>query len=254
VHSQATVASALALREAGFGARRIATRMDLPVATVRDWLAGRLPKHSMCLDGTEEFAGTCRGCGQSDHRFDELPTAYVYLLGLYLGDGTISSHPRNVYKLRISLDIKYPAIISDCSAAIAEVAPSNAVGCVSYGTWVEVWSYSKAWPCVFPQHGPGVKHARPIVLTEWQRRLVARAPDGLVRGLIQSDGCRFQSTGRNWSWPRYGFDNASADIRAIFCDTGDQLGVRWTASGKRRIYVSRKADVELLDTFIGPKR
>jgi hypothetical protein len=30
-----------------------------------------------------------------EHRFDELPPAYVYLLGLYLGDGCISGHPRN---------------------------------------------------------------------------------------------------------------------------------------------------------------
>jgi hypothetical protein len=33
------------------------------------------------------------GCG-ADHVLDELPPEYVYLLGLYLGDGAISSHPR----------------------------------------------------------------------------------------------------------------------------------------------------------------
>ncbi|PZS14554.1 MAG: hypothetical protein DLM64_01470, partial [Solirubrobacterales bacterium] len=35
-------------------------------------------------------------------------------------------------------------------------------------------------------------------------KLVERWPEQLVRGLIESDGCRFQNTGRgNWSWPRY---------------------------------------------------
>lgn len=32
------------------------------------------------------------------------------------------------------------------------------------------------------------------------------------------------------------------------------MGIHWTKSGERMIYVSRKADVALLDTFIGPKR
>jgi hypothetical protein len=32
------------------------------------------------------------------------------------------------------------------------------------------------------------------------------------------------------------------------------LGLRWTASGERTIYVSRKHDVALLDLFVGPKR
>jgi len=72
-------------------------------------------------------------------------------------------------------------------------------------------------------------------------------------GLIHSDGCRFQNTGRNWSWPRYSFMQVSDDIRRIFCEACDLIGVRWTASGKHTVYVSRKADVARLDDFIGPK-
>ena len=75
-----------------------------------------------------------------------------------------------------------------------------------------------------------------------------------ARSLIHSDGCRFQNTGTNWSWPRYPFDNRSDGIRAIFCHGCDLLGVRWTASGKHKIYISRKADVAVVDSFIGPKR
>ena len=54
--------------------------------------------------------------------------------------------------------------------------------------------------------------------------------------------------------PRYSFTQASDDIRAIFCLGCDLLGLRWTKSGTRTIYASRKADVGRLDESIGPKR
>ncbi|MDQ1446898.1 MAG: hypothetical protein QOI20_3362, partial [Acidimicrobiaceae bacterium] len=47
--------------------------------------------------------------------------------------------------------------------------------------------------------------------------------------------------------------NRSADIRRIFSDACDLVGVRWTTA-PYTVYVSRKADVELLDRHIGPKR
>ena len=46
------------------------------------------------------------------------------------------------------------------------------------------------WPCLFPQHGPGRKHHRSIVLDDWQNRIVGSDPRQLLRGLIHSDGCR----------------------------------------------------------------
>jgi hypothetical protein len=107
----------------------------------------------------------------------------------------------------------------------------------------------------FPQHGPGKKHERPIVLTDWQQDAVARQPELLLRGLLQSDGCRFQNTGRcGWSNPRYSFTNVSEDIKRIFCSACELLRLHWTSSGEKTIYVSRKADVALLDLFVGPKR
>ena len=45
----------------------------------------------------------------------------------------------------------------------------------------------------------------------------------------------------------------SEDIRTISCDVCELIGVHWTASGDRTIYVSRKADVAELDRFVGPK-
>jgi hypothetical protein len=209
----------------------------------------------------------CLSCGHAEHRFDELPREYAYLLGLYLGDGCISEHARDVFRLRIFLDLRYPQIVEDCVAAIAAVAPENKIS--RLGRWsnyiqgdepshVEVSAYAKLWPCLFPQHGPGRKHERRIPLTEWQRTIVDRWPDQLLRGLTHSDGCRFINTGRgNWVCPRYSFDNRSEDICEIFEDACDRLGLHWTVarhSTSTTVYVSRKADVAKLDEFIGPKR
>lgn len=247
MHPASTVSRALDLAQAGENASEIARRLEIPRSTVRVWLSGSVPRSRLVPDA-------CTDCGRK-HRFSELPSAYVYLLGMYLGDGCISAHPRGVYALRISLDVRYPMIIEDCAAAIREVSPTNRVCSVSRGSWIELNCSSKGWPCLFPQHGHGKKHERSIVLTAWQQRLVNRWPDQLLRGLIQSDGHRFQNTGRNnWSCPRYGFNNKSDDIRAIFCQTCERLGVHWTTAGPYTIYVSRKADVATLDGFIGPKR
>ena len=124
-----------------------------------------------------------------------------------------------------------------------------------------VSAYTRSWSCLFPQHGPGLKHTRPIFLADWQQRLAERWPKQLLKGLIQSDGCRSYSTGRGgWSQPRYVFSNVSTDITSIFCSVCHCLGLRWTASfptdetAAVSIYVSRKADVARLDEFVGAKR
>ena len=136
------------------------------------------------------------------------------------------------------------------------VVPWNKVHCqATPQNYVEVHAYSKAWPCLFPQHGPGKKHQRKIVLTEWQRDFVELVPGLLLRGLVHSDGCRFLNTGSNgWECPRYVFTNLSDDIKQIFCDACDQLDLHWTVAPPKSVYLSRKADVAKLDEFVGPKR
>jgi hypothetical protein len=178
--------------------------------------------------------------------------AYPYLLGLYLGDGYLARHPRDVYKLRVFLDARYPGIVRECEHAINAVLGKARAARIE-GSCVEVYAYSKRWPGLFPQHGPGKKHERLIRLEEWQWRLAREAPERLLRGLIHSDGCRFLNTGRDgWRHPRYSFTNSSAGIRAIFQETCGLIGVRWTAAGNK-VYVSRKTDVAVLDELVGPK-
>jgi hypothetical protein len=246
-HPAKQIERALALRSRGLSVTSISERLSIPRGTVNYWMSGRLPRRM-----TKHDCG-CDSCGGAHHRFDQLPPSYSYLLGLYLGDGSIASHARGVYRLRLTLDAAYPAILDEAEAAMREVIPASKVNRYSrpYGD-VEVYSYSKAWPCLFPQHGPGKKHLRPIKLFEWQEKLVQATPHLLLRGLIHSDGCRFMNTGRKWRHPRYAFSNLSADIRLIFADACDQMGLHWTTS-RRFVYVSRKADVEKMDGFIGPK-
>jgi hypothetical protein len=263
MHPEATVASVLRLHRAGLNNCEISRQTGVSRPTIRDWVNGRLPHSFRPRDScrASRRPGCCQRCG-NDHDFAGLGPDYTYLLGLYLGDGAISEHPRQVYRLRITLDFRYPGIVRECETAMKAVVPQNRVGrqlrkCNCY----EVYAYSKSWPCLFPQHGPGKKHQRAIFLADWQQKLAERWPEWLLKGLIQSDGCRSYSTGRGgWSQPRYVFSNVSTDITSIFCSACDCLGLRWTASFPTNesaavaIYVSRKADVARLDEFVGPKR
>jgi hypothetical protein len=94
-----------------------------------------------------------------------------------------------------------------------------------------VESYWKHWPCLFPQHGPGRKHERRIALVPWQQRIVDAHPDQLVRGLIHSDGSRhinrIEHPRRTYEYVRYEFSNRPDDIKRIFWEACDALGVQW---------------------------
>jgi hypothetical protein len=205
------------------------------------------------------MAAGCSRCGAPEHAFEELPKEYVYLLGMYLGDGHIVQFPRHVYRLVVAMDAAYPGLIAECRTAIAAIVPGAfpSVQPLRKSRCVFIVKYSKRWPCLFPQHGPGRKHERPIVLSDWQRALVESNPKQLVRGLIHSDGCRFTNPIRHgeklYTYPRYNFSNASADIRKLFCDTCDLLGIEWRVMNARNISVARRPSVARLDEFVGPK-
>ncbi len=140
------------------------------------------------------------------------------------------------------------------------VMPANAVLVQerSKGRVNEVSAYSTHWHCLFPQHGTGMKHQRRIVLDPWQRRICDRYPHRILRGLIHSDGCRalnrIRGPGKTYVYPRYQFSNRSDDIRAIFCDYCDRVGVEWRRMNRWTISVARRDSVARMDRFIGPKR
>ena len=52
---------------------------------------------------------------------------------------------------------------------------------------------------------------------------------------------------------RYAFANRSEDIKAIFCDHLDPLGIGWTRPNRQLIAVDRRPEVAKRDEFVGPK-
>jgi hypothetical protein len=173
------VAAVQRLIKRGLNDCEISRRTGVPRSTVREWRTG---SRRRAMPGTD----SCTTCGHPGHDPATLPAwEYAYLLGLYLGDGCILRHPRDVFRLTISLDRRYPAIIAACASA-AESVINRPPGITTNAGWVDVNSYSKQWPCLFPQHGSGVKHLRPIVLAGWQQAIVDDHPGALARGLIHS--------------------------------------------------------------------
>ena len=190
-----------------------------------------------------------------------LNDAYVYLLGVYLGDGCLTEARRRVWRLRISMDRRYPCLIDRCEWAIEQVA-WRSPGRIPRPGCYELYSSWKHWRCMFPQHGPGPKHRRRIELQAWQRILVDAYPVEMVRGLIHSDGCRFQNRvrrtwagqTRQYAYPRYMFVNHSTEIRSLFMDACRAIGVESRPSNRYSISVARRDSVRILDDLVGPKR
>ncbi|MGD2102819.1 MAG: hypothetical protein PVG83_11370 [Acidimicrobiia bacterium] len=99
-------------------------------------------------------------------------------------------YPRGVYRLRVVRDLRYPDIVNEIATHTIIASGIETVGFRSREGRVEVSSYWKDWISLFPQHGQGRKHERPIELTTWQQRIVDVHPKALIGGLIQSDGNR----------------------------------------------------------------
>jgi hypothetical protein len=231
----------------GVSLRSVSVRSGISRSTLRSWIAHPEPKRR---------PSDCPTCSEAD-----FPPArdYLYLLGVYLGDGCISEAARTT-ALRIACDDNWPGVMDECDAAIRSVSKRKVYRVRSVGC-THVTALWKHWPCLFPQHGRGVKHQRPITLTDWQVDLVSRDPRPMIRGLLHSDGCRCTNTihrplpsgTRTYSYPRYFFSNESADIRRIFTDALDQLGIAWKQNRFNSISVARREAVAALDEFVGPK-
>lgn len=233
----------------GTGVRDIARLTGVPESTIHRW------KHGT----TAAFVPLApRAWRPAD------PRAYSYLLGIYLGDGCLSVSGRNRVLFRVTLDALYAEIVCEVREAMLSVVPACRVNVVrlTESRMSIVQSAGRRWLDALPQHGPGRKHERRILLAEWQRDIVDQWPDRFLRGLIHSDGCRTVNRFRTelpsgrvgeYHYVRYFFSNLSPDIRALFCQTCERLGVRWTQSNPRNISVSHRLSVKLLDTFVGPK-
>jgi len=236
----------------GLSDYEVARRTGIPRSTVLNWRRGGVPLRPGAA------GRVCWRCGDPEHDLEALPReAYSYLLGQYLGDGTICRAGTSLC-LRIASDAKYAGIIAECCDAISAIrgrAPN--VRYHSDKRLATIACYWRAWPCLFPQHGPGRKHSRTIALAVWQTRIVESHPGPFLRGLIHSDGWRgvnkVHVKGRTYRYPRYQFSNRSDDIRQLFVYACELVGVAWRPWGRYHISVARREAVALLDEFVGPK-
>ena len=229
-------------------------RLGIPRSTVKTW---RLNSESGGVTRQKQLdAKMCPMCG--DDPIDE--EAYSYLLGLYLGDGCLTGHSRNSWKLRIFQDASYTDLIQLCRETIDLVRGEGNSRTLARPGCVEIYSSWAHWICLFPQHGPGTKHKRVIELQDWQQKIADSEPEAFVRGLIHSDGCRYlnsivhktRSGRKTYRYPTYSFANRSADVFRIMSRALETIGVGYYVT-ERAIYIARRADVARLDQFIGPK-
>lgn len=164
---------------------------------------------------TASTTHSCGACGQRLHDFERLPAPqYSYLLGVYLGDGTVSRFGR-AFGLRVFMDSRYSSIIGEVAERKIELAP-----------WQEAIVDRKP-----EQFVRGLIHS-----------------DGCrVMNRVVVDG-------KDYAYPGYFFTQVSKDIQALFCRSLDRLGVDYTfASRGRTVSVARAGSIARLDSFVGPK-
>jgi hypothetical protein len=255
VRDQSTVDTALLLSDLDILDRETAAICGVAVKTVRRW---RLRYQRQGLPrGQKHTTVRCPRC-------DDVPldaSAYAHLLGWYLGDGHIVRARRGVYLLTVVNDARYLENSREVADSMGRVKPAGRVhermgpGCrITALGW-------KHWPCLFPQHGPGRKHERRIVLETWQRDIVERHPDRFLRGLFHSDGCRVLNhvtrevagERKRYAYPRYFFSNRSEDILALCEWALDLMGIAHRRSNRWNVSVARREAVARLDEVVGPK-
>lgn len=247
----------LLLRE-GMPNHQVAEKLGVPLGTVSWWLHVERKANGILVTRQSHNCPLCLS------RPMDYP-AYSYLLGLYLGDGHITSRGSRQNHLSIYCADDWPGLIDEAERTMQKVLTGASTGRRAKVGCTEVKSYSRHWPCLFPQHGPGMKHQRRIALQGWQQRIVDAQPWPFIRGLIHSDGCRFTNwttrmvggRQKRYEYPRYYFTNKSDDVRRLFTDALDAVGVQWTTlargSDPYNVSVARRASVELMDEHVGPK-
>jgi hypothetical protein len=255
MHPPQVKQQALELIAAGHNDCEVSRRLGIPRGTIRDW---RRPSY---VSRRETPLGTCPRCWLSARPIRFTPEDYTELLATYLGDGSISTHPRT-QRLRIALDMKYPRIIEDVCVLLGRSFPENEIDQVRSIGCVHVSVYSSHLACLFPQHGPGRKHDRPIVLEAWQREHFEAAPWSFIRGCIRTDGCCFINRTDihrpvPYEYRSYGFSNKSEDIVDLFVEACNRVGVvtrvNCSARGQWDVRINRRPSVALMLEHVGLK-
>jgi transposase-like protein len=251
MHPAEVKRAALDLIAAGHNDCEVARRLGIPRRTIMDWRRPTyVPKRTIPLE-------SCPRCWASARPIRFTPEDYAELLAVYLGDGSISTYPRT-QRLRVALDRKYPGIIRDVESLLGRCFPENGVDVVSAIGCVHVSVYSSHLVCLLPQHAPGRKHERPIVLEPWQQKLIDVAPWPFIRGCIRTDGCAFINRTGPYAYLSYDFCNMSRDIVTLFTDSCAAVGVEFRVTQSRRqgiwrVRINRRESVRLMEQHVGLK-
>lgn len=242
VRSLALRQRAIELAGTGLSDTDVGRRLGLPRGTVEYMRAT-----------SERPRWRCPRCWLGGRRIELNPADYAELLGLYLGDGCISAAGRTA-RLRLALDARYRQILTDAEAILKRGFPTSSVARVSAdgGATVFLSVYSSHLACLFPQHRPGKKHERRILLEAWQRRLVAQEPWAFLRGCIRSDGCSFVNRTGPYEYLTYEFRNRSEDILRLFLDTCERLGLEYRIHSER-VRINRRSSVAAFVEHVGVK-
>ena len=162
MYSRDRIESAFALRAMGLTQAAIAARLGVSPTTTRRWLSSGTP------DAAEFAHRLSRPCSlnRCDVRTEMDPSAYAYLLGLYLGDGTLAQAPRrqNVMRLEISCCDDYPGLLIECRNAISAVIPGKPVGGQTISRLLRRLVVLAPLDLPVSSARAGRKHERPIVL------------------------------------------------------------------------------------------
>jgi hypothetical protein len=94
------------------------------------------------------------------------------------------------------------------------------------------------------------ENTRRIALEPWQTEIVRAHPVDVLRGLVDSDGCRHRRVVRGRNDPAYGFTNRS-DILRLFMWVCSLVGIRSRRASRRTISIARRADRVRLDQYLG---
>ena len=155
----------------------------IPRSTVRDWRSGAALGSTAAAVASRDLVAAVRQCGHPATTSSGSTSRYAYLLGMYLGDGCLVAPPTR----RLSADAS--CSMPTTQDIVAECAAGNARPC---------FRWQPPWPPA-PARGaharevvdhlqavgracsrstvPDRKHERLIRLTDWQQRVVERAPE-----------------------------------------------------------------------------
>jgi intein-encoded DNA endonuclease-like protein len=253
----------LAFNSDGLNVSQISKQLNIPRTTVRDIVKPTYvklyPDKSFRFNHEQNNLLLDRIKNPISNEDEIMRKNYSYLLGMFLGDGCLTKDKKNVYRIRVTCDAKYPNIIDLVFNSVQTAMPNNkAYKVYRYYkdklSCVDVSCYSKDWVLLFPFYQKGRKWTYKIALEKWQQDIIDLYAKDFWLGLYHSDGCRYIAKKK---YVYYNFTQKSNDIFNLFLNTSNTLGVTCSAYKKLGVYniaaITNKETVNFVDSFAGPK-